>query len=168
MNRSKALAVKKTLYSIVLCYIALNPAYAIKGGKYDPQILAATSRLLESEKYESVRAEVEDGIVTLTGTVQLESLRADLEYKIRHLPKVAGVHNEILLDPPPIEDKVLFGRVSNKLRDAGFEHLRIRAHNGAVTLIGIVRTQRERSLVLQATWETNGVKEVFSQLSVAY
>jgi osmotically-inducible protein OsmY len=161
-------AIKRALCSVFVCCIALNPASAMKGGKYDAQILAATSRALESEKYRNVHAEVEDGIVVLKGTVQLESLRAGLEYKIRHLPNVAGVHNEILLDPPPIEDKVLFARVSNKLRDAGFEHVRIRAHNGIVTLIGIVRTQREQSLILQATWETDGVREVLSQLSVAY
>lgn len=159
---------KKTLYSIVLCCVALNPAYAMKGGKDDAQILAATSRLLESEKYKSVHAKVEDGMVTLTGTVQLESLRADLEYKIRHLPNVAGVYNEVLLDPPPVEDKVLFGRISKKLRDAGLEHIRIKVHSGAVTLIGVVRTQREQSLVIQAAWETDGVREVYSQLSVAY
>lgn len=132
--------IKRTLYSVLICCFTLNPAFAMKGGKYDPQILAATSRVLASETYRNVHAEVEDGIVTLKGTVKLESLRAGLEYKIRHLTNVAGVHNEVLLDPPPVEDKVLFGRVSNKLRDAGFEHIRVRTHYGAVTLIGIVRT----------------------------
>jgi osmotically-inducible protein OsmY len=161
-------AMKRTLYSALICCLALNAAYAMKGGRYDPQILAATSRVLASETYRNVHAEVEDGIVTLHGTVKLESLRAGLEYKIRHLANVAGVHNEVLLDPPPVEDKVLFGRVSNKLRDAGFENIRVRTHNGAVTLVGIARTQRERSLILQATWATDGVREVFSQLSLAY
>jgi exosome complex RNA-binding protein Rrp42 (RNase PH superfamily) len=104
----------------------------MKGNKYDAQILAAASRVLESAKYRNVHVEVEDGIVTLTGAVQLESLRTELEYKMRHLPEVAGVHNEVLLDPPAIEDEVLFGRLSNKLRDAGFEYVRIRAHNGGI------------------------------------
>ncbi len=161
-------AMTRTICIALLCCFALNPGYAVKGGKYDPQILAATSRVLESDKYRNVTAEVEDGIVTLKGAVELESLRAGLEYKIRHLPNVAGVRNQVLLDPPPVDDKVLFGRISSRLRAAGFEHLRVRTHNGAVTLIGIVRTQRERSLILQATWETDGVREVFSQLSVAY
>jgi osmotically-inducible protein OsmY len=159
---------KTTLYSILLCYIVLNPAYPIQGGKYDSQILAAASKVLENEKYKNVHAEVEDGIITLTGTVGLESMRAELEFKVRHLRNVTGVHNEVLLDPPPIEDKVLFGRLANKLRDAGFDQIRIKAHHGAVTLIGTVRTQRERALVVRIAWETDGVREVFSQLSVAY
>jgi osmotically-inducible protein OsmY len=123
---------------------------------------------LKAKNIKDVHADVDDGIVTLTGSVKLESVRTGLEYTIRHLPNVAGVHNQVVLDPPPINDKTLFGRLSVNLRNAGFDAIRIRAHNGAVTLIGIVRTQRDRNSVIRIAWDTGGVREVFSRLSVAY
>ena len=160
---------KKQFFAIFVCLVAFNSAYGLKGGRYDPQILTATSRILQgNSNYKNVYADVDDGIVTLTGTVKLESLRAGLEYKIHRLPNVAGVRNQVLLDPPPIDDKVLLSRLSNNLREAGFDTVRVKAHNGAVTLIGTVRTQRERNRVTQTAWSTDGVKEVYSQLSVAY
>jgi osmotically-inducible protein OsmY len=157
---------KNIFCAAIICLAVFSPARALKGGRYDHQILTATSRILQANSYKNAHADVDDGIVTLSGTVKLESARSGLEYKVRHLPHVAGVRNEILLDPPPRDDKALLGQLSRNLRDGGFDHISIRVHNGAVTLIGTVRSQRERNWILQAAWATDGVREVFPQLSV--
>ena len=159
---------KKLLCAICLCLAMPDPGNALKGGRYDQQVQAATSRILQEGNYKNVHAQVEDGIVTLRGTVKLESARTSLEYKVRHLRNVAGVRNEVVLDPPPVDDKALVGQLSHRLREAGLEMIKIKAHNGAVTLIGVVRTQRERDRSIQTAWSTHGVREVDPQLSVAY
>jgi osmotically-inducible protein OsmY len=163
----RVIAMNKWLY-VVCILAAFHSACALKGGKYDRRIAAATSVILQDNNYKNVHAEIEDGVVTLSGTVKLESLRAGLEYKVRHLWNVAQVRNEILLDPPPMADKVLVGQLSRKLREAGFETVQIKAHNGAVTLLGTVRTQRERDRIIQTVWSTDGVREVSLQISLAY
>jgi len=68
----------------IICTVLLLPGfpYGLYGGRYDQDILSATTRLLESRsEYKEVHAQVEDGIVTLTGTVRLESSRTGVEYK---------------------------------------------------------------------------------------
>ena len=159
---------KKLLFAICICLPALNAAHTLQGGRYDQQVLAATAKILEDRSCKNVHAAVEDGIVTLSGTVTLESVRAALEYRVRHLHNVAGVRNQVLLDPPPVDDKTLLGELSRKLSEAGFETIQIKAHNGAVTLIGTVRTPHERYSVIETAWATDGVREVYPHLSVAY
>jgi osmotically-inducible protein OsmY len=162
------MAMKELLFAVCICLPALNVAHALQGGRYDQQILAATAKILADGSYKNVHAAVDDGIVTLSGTVKLESARTALERKVRHLRNVAGVRNELLLDPPPVEDKTLFGDLSRKLREAGFETIQIKTHNGAVTLIGTVRTPQERNSVIETAWATDGVRVVYPHLSVAY
>ena len=158
---------KRFLYSMLIVVAISHLASALRSGRYDPQILTETSKILQNAQSKNIHADVEDGIVTLTGTVELESVRSGLEYRIRHVRHVAGVRNEVLLAPPPLDDKILFGRLAGSLRDAGFDYVRVKVHNGAVTLIGVVRTQRDRIFIIRTVWATDGVREVFPQLSVA-
>lgn len=159
---------KRTLYAFLVGLTLASLCYGWPGGRYDREILAATIKTVEGNtRFKNVHVEVDDGIVTLTGTVELESSRADLEYRVRHLSHVARVRNQITLFPPPPPDQVLLGRLSTNLRDAGFENVKIKVHNGGVVLMGIVRTEQDRERVIQVARSTDGVKEVQTQLSVA-
>jgi osmotically-inducible protein OsmY len=150
----------------VLC-LALETGAALGGGRYDQQILAGTQKIIaDNSDYKNVHADVEDSIVTLTGTVKLESTRLALEDRVRHLANVGGVRNQVVLDPPVALDQVLFTRLNARLIDAGYEHIGLKVHNGEVILTGAVRTQQERSDVLQIVWATEGVREVQAQLTI--
>jgi len=153
-----------------LCFLLVlaNVFYGIPGAKQDQAILRATVRIIKSRsEYKDVHAEVEDGIVTLTGKVELESSRSALKNKIRHIAHVAGVRNQIALFPPPVADEVLLHRLSATLRDAGYGDVKIAVHNGAVVVTGIVRTEKDRNWATQLVWQTDGVREVQAELSVA-
>ncbi len=159
---------KRRIYSVCVGLMLLGLAYGVQGGRYDQQILAGTNKILDGKsEFKDVHADVEDGIVTLAGTVELESSRSDIEYKIRRLRHVAGVRNQVVLYPPAPDDQVLFRRLYTRLQEAGYEDIKIKVHNGAVVLTGVVRTQRDRNWAIQLAWLTDGVKEVDPQLSVA-
>ena len=159
---------KQTLYAVLVGLVLSILCYGLPGGRYDQEIQAATVKIVESKgQFKNVHVAVDDGIVTLTGTVELESSRAELEYKVRHLAHVARVRNQVTLFPPAVPDHALSGRLSTNLRDAGYENVKIKVHNGAVVLTGVVRTERDRERVIQVAWATDGVKEVQPQLSVA-
>src|SRR5258708_37071308 len=116
---------KKTPYILCFLLVLANVFYGIPGAKQDQAILRATVRIIKSRsEYKDVHAEVEDGIVTLTGKVELESSRSALENKIRHIAHVAGVRNQIALVPPPAPDELVSHRLSATLRDARYRDVK--------------------------------------------
>jgi len=138
-----------------------------QGGRYDQQISSNVARVLLSDKdYKDVSVQVEDGIVTLSGSVVLDSTRRYLGVQIRHIPHVAGVENQIVLSPPAPPDNILYGRVMSRLRESGYGDLTAQVHEGAVILKGYVRTQRDWAWAREIVMLTPGVKEVEARLSI--
>jgi osmotically-inducible protein OsmY len=117
--------------------------------------------------YSKVRAEVEDNVVTVKGSVLLNSTRERLIDQIKQIKHVHSVRNEIILDPPAPPDQTLYGRVRQTLADIRLETINFKVHEGAVTLSGIVRTEKERQRAIEMVRSTDGVKEVRSQLTIA-
>ncbi len=162
------MGLKKTLHAFCIGLVFPSLFCGLPGGRHDQAILAATVKIVDNQKeYKNIHADVEDGVVTLTGTVELESSRSEIENSIRHVPHVKGVRNQVVLFPPPVLDQVLLHRLLASLKEAGYEDLKIKAHNGAVVLTGTVRTAQDRNRAIQLAWQTDGVREVQAQLSVA-
>jgi osmotically-inducible protein OsmY len=138
-----------------------------RGGRYDQQISSNVARVLLSDKdYKNVSVQVEDGIVTLSGSVGLDSTRRNLAAQIQHISHVAGVDNQIVLSPAAPPDNILYGRVMSRLQDAGYGDLTAQVHEGAVILKGYVRTQRDWAWAKEIVTLTPGVKEVEARLSI--
>jgi hypothetical protein len=66
----------------MFCWMGLAVCAAAgerQSGRYDAQIRGRIAKVLAGNKdYKNVKAEVEDGIVTLTGDVELHGVRRDL------------------------------------------------------------------------------------------
>ena len=138
-----------------------------RGGRYDQQISSNVARVLLSDKdYKDVSVQVEDGIVTLTGSVVLDSTRRNLAAQIRHIPRIAGVDNQIVLSPPAPPDNILYGRVMSRLQESGYGDLTAHVHEGTVILKGYVRTQKDWAWAKEIVLLTPGVKEVEARLSI--
>ncbi len=143
-----------------------GPAQA-QSGRYDQQILSNVARVLAGNpQYKNVTVQVEDGIVTLAGSVELDSMRRSLAVKVSHIAHVAGVENQLTLSPPAPPDHLLYGVVKNRLLDAGYSTITIEVHEGVVILTGAVRTQRDWNRAREIASLTPGVKEVESRLQI--
>jgi osmotically-inducible protein OsmY len=139
-----------------------------KGSRYDEQIRTAVTDILTSEKkFGSVQATVEDNVVTLKGSVLLDSTRERLVGQVKHIKHVHSVRNELVLDPPAPPDVALYGHVRQTLADIRLENITCKVHEGSVILSGIVRDEKERQRAIEMVRSTAGVKEVQSQLRVA-
>jgi osmotically-inducible protein OsmY len=168
----REVVMKRTLWAAAFgCMLMLAASAALaqaRGGRYDQQILSNVARVLAGEpQYANVTVEVEDGIVTLAGSVALDSVRRNLVVKIRHIDHVVGVENELGLSPPAPPDHVLYGEVQRRLLDAGYQDITIQVHEGAVILSGIVRTQKDWHAARQIVSLIPGVKEVAAKLTIA-
>jgi osmotically-inducible protein OsmY len=138
------------------------------GGRYDEQIRARVQQILNRERrYTNVKADVEDSVITLTGSVELDSSRRSLVDRMRRIPHVESVQNQLVLDPPAVPDKELYGRVQRNLEDAGYRALTFKVHEGAVILEGMVADEQARQRVIDLVRRIEGVKEVDARLSFA-
>ncbi len=163
---------KRTLwvaaFGCLLVLAALAAPAQARGGRYDQQILSNVARVLGGDpQYKNVTVDVEDGVVTLAGSVELDSTRRNLVVRIHHIDHVAGVENQLVLSPAAPPDHVLYGEVQRRLWDAGYKDITIQVHEGAVVLSGIVRTQKDWNAARQIASLTPGVKEVAARLTIA-
>jgi len=150
----------------VLSLLAVPCATASRRGP-DSRIRARVGEYItKHSEFSHIHFKVEDAIVTLTGTVQLESQRRAVAREIRALPEVGGVRSNILLDPPAVPDEVLYPRVLDNLQSLHNPSLRASVHAGLVALAGSVRSQHDRQAAINLAQSTSGVKEVVSSLRV--
>jgi len=133
----------------------------------------ATAELQGKEKFREVSASVEDGIVTLSGTVELFIDKENAEKRVRKLKNVDGVRNHIQIAGKQISDAELRETLANKLRydrvgyGIVFNNLTVGVENGAVTIGGKVRDYPDRSSAIAIVETTPGVKDVTDEIDVA-
>jgi hyperosmotically inducible periplasmic protein len=160
---------KSTIILSVFVAVALilaSAATTMRPG-VDARISARVAAFISQNlEYSNLRFNVDDAIVTLQGTVRLESQRQIVIQRIRKMPEVAGVNAEILLDPPALADDILFPRVLSRLASLHLSELRVSVREGLVTISGSVRTDHDRQMVLATVQGIEGVREVVSELRV--
>ncbi len=120
--------------------------------RYDNQIQATVSQRLAAKKqFQEVKSTVEDGIVTLTGTVDLYQRKLDAARLARKTSNVQGVRNLITVAGPNVPD----AQIEQKL-----------AQDGVVTVEGQDLTGVGRDEALADIANMPGVKDVVSNISV--
>src|SRR5437870_12456027 len=124
------------------------------------------------KEFRNVQAAVEDGIVTLTGNVDLYQHKLDAAKKIRKLANVQGVRNLIAVNGN-VSDAQLTAALDRKLyydrraQDNVFNYVTAYAENGVVTLSGETRNEFDRDSALSLVHNTAGVKDVLDNIKVA-
>ena len=119
-----------------------------------------------------MQASVEDGIVTLTGNVDLYQEKLDATKKVRKLANVQGVRNLIAVNGN-VSDAQLVAALDRKLyydrlaQDSVFNYVTASAENGVVTLSGETRNEFDRDSALWLVDNTAGVKDVIDNVKVA-
>jgi osmotically-inducible protein OsmY len=111
---------------------------------------------------------VDNGWVTLAGTVHWNYQRKRAEQAVRFLTGVRGVSNKISVRARPMPSDVR-SRIRTALeRQAGQEadRLSISVEDGTVTLTGRVQSRAERDDVEKAVWSAPGVTTVRNRLKV--
>ena len=122
-------------------------------GRYDQQIQQAVSmKVQDSKQLKNVQSSVDDGIVTLNGTVNLYQDKLDAAKKVKKLANVSGVRNQIMVAGETVSDAQLQLKLAKKLaydrvgyRDNAFNYLAVGVQDGVVTLSGETINKLEKS-----------------------
>ena len=142
--------------------------------RYDAQVQNAVMHKLASKsQYENVTASVEDGIVTLTGTVNLFQQKLDAAKLARKIQNSQGVRNLITVAGPNVPDAQLEDKLTRKLTyvragyDSTFDYFALGVKDGVVTIEGQDRTGVGRSEAVADIANMPGVKDVIDNVSIA-
>src|ERR1035438_7463966 len=89
-------------------------------GRYDQQIQQAVShKFHDAKKLQAVNSSVEDGIVTLTGSVDLYQDKLDAAKKAKKVSHVTGVRNSIVVAGENVPDSQLQQKLATPGRESG-------------------------------------------------
>lgn len=142
--------------------------------RYDNPIqTAVTQKLAHKSQFSNVKATTEDGIVTLTGTVDLYQRKLDAGKLARKTAKVQGVRNLITVAGIDVPDAQLEQKLATKLRyvrvgyDNTFDYFALGVKDGVVTVEGQDRTGVGRDEALADIAYMPGVKDVIDNVSIA-
>jgi hyperosmotically inducible protein len=152
--------VRKVIGSLatVTLLSALMAAQGVSSGRYDSSIQEKVTQQLSSKKqFQNVQASVEDGIVTLRGTVGLFQDKLDAAKK-----------------GPVVSDAQLQEKLAKKLRydrvgyfDNAFNYLTLGVNDGVVTVGGETMNEVGRDSALAIVQRMPGVKDVIDEVKVS-
>src|SRR5450631_1038117 len=141
--------------------------------RYDNQIqTTVTQKLASKNHFSNVKASVEEGIVTLTGTVDLYQSKLDAAKLARKTAKAQGVRDLLTVAGPNVPDAQLEQKLAKKLRyvrvgyDNTFDYFALGVKDGVVTVEGQDRTGVGRDEALFDIANMPGVKDVIENVSV--
>ena len=165
----------KTLGSLVVVGIlsVTLVAQTSSAARYDRDIQSRVAQQLADKKeFRNLQSSVDDGIVTLTGSVDLYQQKLDAAKKVRKMDKVQGVRNLIEVSSTAL-DAQLAAQLDRKLYfdriDYGnqFNYITASVQDGVATLSGETRTDVDRDSALWIAGNMPGVKEVVNDIRVA-
>ena len=166
---------KKQLVAVTVALLVLLSMTAMAStASYDQQIQQTVSQKMQSTKpLQSVSSSVEDGIVTLTGTVNLYQDKLDAAKKVKKIANVSGVRNDIVVAGQNIPDAQLQQKLAKKLAsdrvgyyDNTFNYLAIGVKDGVVTLNGDTVNDVPKDSAMAIVARTPGVKDVVNDVKV--
>jgi hyperosmotically inducible periplasmic protein len=166
---------RKGFVTMTLALLVLLSMTALAAtGRYDQTIQQAVSaKMHDAKQLQNVNSSVEDGIVTLTGSVDLLQDKVDAAKKVKKLANVTGVRNDIAVAGENIPDGQLQQKLAKKLAydrvgyfDNAFNYIALSVNDGVVTLSGDTYNDVARDSALAITQRTAGVKDVVNEVKV--
>jgi len=177
MRRARLLGVSGVLMAGVLLFAGPAKAMAQGGSndaQNDEQIQADVMKTLDSKRFKDVKASVKNGVVILTGTVDVYSAKLDADDRAHHRRNVKGVENQIEVAGPTIDDTTLRNKLAEKLAydrvgygTTAFNAFTIGVQNGVVTLGGTAYGPSDKDSAVSMVENYPGVKDVVDNIEVA-
>ena len=160
---------------LVLCgAIGFAQAAESATGEHDAQIHAEVVRTLHAKRFRAVTSSVHDGIVTLSGTVQIYSAKEDASRRAHRRRFVRGVENLIQVAGPTVDDATLKNKLAEKIAydrvgygTTAFNAFTIGVKDGVVTLGGVAYGPVDKDSALSLVSNYAGVKGVEDKIEVA-
>jgi len=168
-------AIAAVLLAVLPSAVAPHSTVAIAqdAGK-DNQILAdIQNNVLKRSQFKDVKANVQNGIVTLTGTVDVYSQKEDLDKRVHRTKNIKGVENEVEVGGPEVPDAQLQDKLVKAISydrvgygTTPFNAISVNVQNGVVTLGGSAYGPVDADSAVAVASNMKGVKDVVNDIKV--
>jgi osmotically-inducible protein OsmY len=177
MRRTEFTLAAAMLAGALLSLPQLSRAAALASGsgaqaQQQSPAAAAVQARLNKKQFHDVRVTVDNGIATLSGTVELYEYKADAAKNALHTKGVTAVRNEIEVTGSSVPDQELQAKLGEKLEydrvgyGNVFDAITVSVDNGAVTLGGHAHNYMNRDSALALVATTPGVKDMVDNIEV--
>jgi hyperosmotically inducible periplasmic protein len=160
--------------AMLLAGVLGTAAMADNASRYDQDIQnKVEQQLAKKGQFHNLQVSADDGIVTLTGSVELYQQKLDAAKKARKVANVQGVRNLISVEGQNVSDAQLTAQLDRKLYydrigyDNQFNYVTASVQGGVATLSGEVRTPVDGDSALYLANSMPGVKDVVNDIRVA-
>ncbi len=133
---------------------------------------AAVNARLNKKQFQNVKVSTENGIVTLTGTVDLYEYKADAARRAQKTKGISAVRNMIEVGGPTYSDAQLKEKLLEKLQydrvgyGNTFNAISVDVQGSTVTLGGHARTDVDKDSAMALVSTYPGVKDVIEEIEV--
>jgi hyperosmotically inducible periplasmic protein len=135
-------------------------------------VTAAVQDRLNKKQFQNVKVSVNNGAVTLSGTVDVYEYKADADKRVHKVKGVTSVNNEIQVAGPSVSDDELKQKLLEKLEydrvgyGNAFNSISLGVQNGVVTLGGHARTDVDKDSAIALVSTYPGVKDVVEDIQI--
>jgi hyperosmotically inducible periplasmic protein len=177
LRTTKAAMLAVTLAGALLSLPQMSLAAAGRSGatplvQDDSATVASVQSRLNKKQFQNVKVTVQNGIATLSGTVDLYEYKVDADKRVHKVKGVTAVRNDIEVAGPTVSDQELQAKLQEKLAydrvgyGNAFNAITVTVENGAATLGGHARTDVDKDSAIALVSTTPGVKDVVSNIEV--
>lgn len=172
MTRNKSMLSSLLMVSLLSASLFAQTSSA---GRYDATVQTSVAhKLADNQKFHNVKSSVEDGIVTLSGTVDLYQDKLDAAKAAKKQKNVQGVRNLIAVAGPSVSDEQLHEQLAKKLYydrvgwyDSAFNYYTLSVKDGVATIGGETYNDVGRDSALAIAYRMPGVKDVVNDIKVS-
>lgn len=159
--------------ALSLSMAQLTPSARAENASNDSRIRTELTKSLANARFKGIQTSVENGVVSLTGTVNVYSAKTDAEKKARKIKTVEGVRDDIQVAGPNVSDQVLESKLLGKIQSdrigygtTAFNAITVGVENGVVTLGGTAYGPMDKEYALTDASYMAGVKGVVDYIQV--
>ena len=164
---------KATLMATLGGTLAALPVHGLAAQADGDATAKSAMSKLDKKQFKDVKVDVQNGVATLTGSVDLYEYKVDADKRVHHVKGITAVRNDIQVAGATVPDQELQQKLQEKLNydrvgygTTAFNSIGVKVENGNVTLGGHAYSDVDKDSALALVSTTPGVKDVTNEIEV--
>ncbi|MFZ0275168.1 MAG: BON domain-containing protein [Acidobacteriaceae bacterium] len=160
---------KKALIFILAAALAVPAAFA----QNDSETQAAVQKALSASRFKGIQASVQNGMATLTGSVDVVADKFQADQKVHRVKGVTAVRNEVQVAGAEIPDQQLQEKLQKAITynlwgnvPIQFQAISVQVQNGVAVVGGHAAGPVAAADAIAVVANTKGVKDVIDNIQV--